>query len=161
MMYNAYEVFEIAEQIERNGGKFYRKAASIVDSEDAKEFLLELARMEDDHENYFGALKEKFALNAGNQEFPDLDNQTLTYLQEVAGGNVFVASNMQQDKIKGNETVEEIIKIAIDFEKDTIVFFSSVKECVPADFGQEKIDELIQEEIRHVGLLLNKLKNIS
>ena len=43
--FNADEVFEIAEQIERNGSEFYRKAAENMSNPKAKEFLNHLAEM--------------------------------------------------------------------------------------------------------------------
>lgn len=157
-VFNAYEIFEIAEQIERNGGAFYRGAAERTEDEDAKRFLLELAHMEDEHENYFNALKEKFSLK-GDEEFPDLDNQTLAYLHSVADDNVFVSSRACAKQIAPDATVEEVIKTAIEFEKDTVVFFASIKSLVPDDLGKEKIDALVKEEIGHIGMLLQRLKH--
>jgi len=51
--FNADEIFEMAEQIERNGAKFYRRAAEQVTSPDGSELLLNLAVMEDVHEKTF------------------------------------------------------------------------------------------------------------
>lgn len=158
-VFNAHEIFEIAEQIERNGGKFYRQAASMTENEDVKRFLLKLAEMEDQHENYFSSLKEKITKD-DSDSFPDIDGQTIAYLQAVASGNVFVSSNAQAGRIKGNESIEEIFEIAIGFEKDTVVYFSSVKGIVPEHLGKGKIDELIKEEIRHISILLEKLNEI-
>ena len=45
--FNADDVFEMEEQMERNGGKFYRMAADSTEDSANKEFLLELAAMED------------------------------------------------------------------------------------------------------------------
>jgi rubrerythrin len=45
--FNAFEIFEIAEQIERNGVKFYRKAAKGISDQDLRQTLLELADMEE------------------------------------------------------------------------------------------------------------------
>ena len=41
--FNADDVLEIAEQLERNGGKFYRSAADSTSDPANKEFLLGLA----------------------------------------------------------------------------------------------------------------------
>ena len=45
--FNIYEIFEMAEQIERNGALFYRKSAESVTDPDGKKLLMELAEMED------------------------------------------------------------------------------------------------------------------
>ena len=57
--FNADNVFEMAEQIERNGALFYRQAANDVADPDAKQFLLDLAAMEDDHEKTFAVMRKK------------------------------------------------------------------------------------------------------
>ena len=45
MMYdfNADEIFEMAEQLERNGAKFYRAAAESINDQNAKAFLFQTA----------------------------------------------------------------------------------------------------------------------
>ena len=51
MNFNIEEVIEMAVQIEINGAKYYRKAASLMkDNKPASEFLDALAKMEDNHE---------------------------------------------------------------------------------------------------------------
>ena len=47
--YNLAEVFEIAEQIEKNGAAFYRRAADICESDMVQKFLLLLADQEEEH----------------------------------------------------------------------------------------------------------------
>jgi rubrerythrin len=158
--FNAYEVFEIAEQIERNGGKFYRRAAEIASDEQAKGFLTKLAEMEDSHESFFKSLKEKFSLEQ-DSPVPDLDNQTVAYLQAMAQGRVFSNIDDPSDKIKADASVIEIIDMAITFEKDTIIYFAAIKDLVPEDFGKNKIDSLIKEEISHIGILLEEKKKVS
>ena len=62
---NAFEVFEIAERIERNGAMFYRKAAEIFfDNADIRKILLEIAEMEDEHERTFSKMRRQ--LTTGN-----------------------------------------------------------------------------------------------
>jgi rubrerythrin len=48
--FNADDIFEMAEQIERNGAAFYREAATKTDDPATKEMMLEFATMEDGHE---------------------------------------------------------------------------------------------------------------
>ena len=57
--FNADEVFEIAEQIERNGAKFYRTTAEKIVDEDKRKLLLNLAKMEDEHEQTFKQLRSE------------------------------------------------------------------------------------------------------
>ena len=57
--FNADDVFEMAEQIEKNGAVFYRQAAADVADPDAKSFLLNLAAMEDDHQQTFADMRKE------------------------------------------------------------------------------------------------------
>ena len=55
--FNADEIFEIAEQIERNGAGFYRRAAEAVEDSQKRRILLDLASREDEHEKTFAAMR--------------------------------------------------------------------------------------------------------
>ena len=61
--FNADEVFEIAEQIERNGVKFYRSAAEKIQDADKKKLLTDLAEMEVEHEQTFKALRSELSVD--------------------------------------------------------------------------------------------------
>ena len=159
--FNADEVFEIAERIEVNGGKFYRRAAEMIEDAEAKELMLRLAAMEDDHERFFSALRAQAKKNDGEDLGFDPDGEAAAYLQAFADGHVFDVSSDVSEKFKGVETVEEIIRTAIGFEKDAIVFFLGIKSFVPEWLGKDKINELIKEEQRHIVILTNALKAIN
>jgi len=47
----------------------------------------------------------------------------------------------------------EILKRAIEKEKDSIVFYSGLKDFAPAEIAKDKIDEIIREELRHIRIL--------
>jgi len=53
--------------------------------------------------------------------------------------------------------MEEILKEAILAEKDSIVFYLGMKEMVPENLGETKIDAIIKEEMAHIKLLSGKL----
>ncbi|HRD19019.1 MAG TPA: ferritin family protein, partial [Candidatus Marinimicrobia bacterium] len=59
MNFNIDEVFEIAEQIEVNGSRFYRHAAELSQFAEHKNMLLKLAEMEDQHQKTFAGMREK------------------------------------------------------------------------------------------------------
>ena len=160
MIFNAAEVFEIAEQIERNGQKFYRKAVQVVKNPEIKEFLESLAAMEDSHEVLFNQLKKEI-LDIPENDFPDMDDQLSQYLHSFAEGKIFESSESPENKIDENSTLDEIFDIAIDFERNSVIYFTLIKEIVPEDLGKNKIDVLIKEEIKHIAVLNNRLNTIS
>ena len=151
-MFNISEVFEIAEQIERNGYAFYQKAAEIAQGEESKTFLLDLASMEQDHEKLFIEMKKKFT--EGEIDSPlDTDNIALAYLQAMVDGDVFSNIKPTEELLKGGESVDDIRRMAIEFEKNTVVYFISLKNALSAPEDKSKIDNLINEEIRHIKIL--------
>lgn len=156
MIFNSDEIFEIAIQIEKNGQDFYRKAAKIVTNSDVSEFLISLADMEVGHEELFIELKKSLSDYPKN-EFPDMDDQLAQYLKSYANVKVFDQSAPPEDKINSKMSIEEIFDVAINFERESVIFFTLVKEMVPEAFGQDKIDVLIKEEITHIAILNNRL----
>ena len=151
-MFNINEVFEIAEQIERNGYGFYQKAAEVAEDDASKKFLLDLASMEQDHENLFIELKKKLTSDSISTPM-DSDNIALAYLQAMVDGDVFSNIKPTADLLTGETTLEEIKKHAIDFEKNTVVYFISLKNALSDKEDKDKIEYLINEEIRHIKIL--------
>ena len=62
--FTADDVFEMAEQLERNGAQFYRNAAENAGDSEAKAFLIRLAEMEDAHEKTFALLRSNLSEKA-------------------------------------------------------------------------------------------------
>ena len=50
VVFNADEVMEMAEQLERNGARFYREASERVADSPTRIMLLQLSMMEEEHE---------------------------------------------------------------------------------------------------------------
>jgi rubrerythrin len=149
--FNADDIFEIAEQLERNGGKFYRKAADSISDPDSKTFLLKLAGMEDAHEKTFHSLRTTLT---GNEKAPtvfDPQNEAVLYLKALADTRVFFEKEMTVTSMK------EILKSAIEAEKDSIVFYLGIKDAVPEKSGRNKIEAIIKEEMGHIRILSKEL----
>jgi rubrerythrin len=53
--------------------------------------------------------------------------------------------------------MEGILKEAITAEKDSILFYLGIKDLVPQALGQNRIDEIIKEEMAHIHLLTQEL----
>ena len=59
--FNADEIFEMAEQIERNGEEFYRKMAESISDAQVSQLFLDLAAMEAEHEKVFASMRADLA----------------------------------------------------------------------------------------------------
>lgn len=156
--FNADEVLEMAEQIERNGAKFYRAAAEKFSS--VRQVLLDLAVMEDEHEKIFADMRAQLS---GREQEPmvfDPDDEAQMYLQVVADGHVFDTKADPAEQLKGKDKPEDILHTAINMEKESIAFYAGLKECVPPRAGRDKIEAIIREEFGHIATLSEKLSTL-
>ena len=153
------EIFAMAQEIERTGAHFYRAAAKTTALADLHELLLELAAMEDEHEKTFAAMQQGLSAKQG-REAPR-DEEAALYLRAWADGHVFARKQEPAERLNGKETKEDILTRAIGLEKDSIVFYVGIKEAIPPEWGREKIDAIIREEMGHIRLLDEKLSSLS
>jgi len=155
--FNAFEIFEMAEQIERNGAKFYRTAAKAFKDSGIAQTLLELADMEDAHEKVFADMRKQLSEKRRGFMAFDPENQMALYLQAMAGGRVFDMKKDPAKQLAGVDNVADILKMAIDAEKDSIVFYIGLKNFVPPKAGKDRVEAIINEEMGHLILLTLKL----
>lgn len=155
IVFNADEVLEIAAQIERNGGEFYRRAAR--NNSEGRNLLLEIAEQEDRHLATFEEMRKKLTAREKESTAFDPDGEGALYLKAMAGRHVFDVKKNPFEILKGNENLEEIINIAIGMEKDSILFYVGMKEMVPGKSGKEKVGHIIKEEMKHISWLSDKL----
>jgi len=153
--FNADEVFEMAEQIERNGVKFYRAAADKLPA--GRQVLLDLASMEEEHEKTFADMRAQLSGREQEAMVFDPNDEAQMYLQVAADGNVFDTRTEPTEKLKGIDTLEDILKMAINMEKDSIAFYAGLKEWVPPSAGRDKVEGIIREEFGHIATLSEKL----
>ena len=161
IVFNADEVFEMAIRIENNGAAFYRKAAGLQSDIKNKKFLEGLANMEDRHEKIFTDMRTTLTEKDKEPKVFDPFDEVSQYLAAMAYTMGGEGSPSVADTLTGNESLEEILKIAVGLEKDSILFYLGIKDLIPAQSGQDRIDEIIKEERRHViqlSKLLEKLK---
>jgi len=150
-VFNMNEILEMAEQIERNGAAFYRKAAEGISDSKNRELLLELAQMEDQHEKIFASLRAQLSEDEKTSTVFDPEGEAVLYLRALADTRVFFEKKIDTG------SMEEILKEALVAEKDSIVFYLGMKELVPEKAGKAKIDSIIKEEMGHIKLLGKKL----
>lgn len=153
--FNADEIFEIAEQIERNGMEFYRRAAEVSSDAEARKLMLELADWEGTHVKVFADLRKDLSLHEKEPVFFDPNNEAVMYLRAIAGEHVFSPKADSRKFLSGKESLEQILSKAICFEKDSIAFYVGMRDLVSKELGKEKVDKIIEEEKRHV-VMLNK-----
>jgi rubrerythrin len=157
LRFNADEVFAVAEQIERNGSSFYRRAAELTGVAGSRDTLLELAQMEEQHEQTFIAMRQGLSEEERKPVIYDPDHELAFYLQTMADRNVFDISVDPSAGLSGTETAADILQIALGAEKDSIVFYTGLRELVPQRLGGDWIGSIIREEFGHISTLNAKL----
>ena len=145
-MFSLAEVYDLGIRIERNGEKFYRDALKEAWSKPIAGMLKCLAEEEVKHVDFFvkrmDALKQK-------RENPFLDEMGTSMLKDILGNQTFSLSDTGVSKI---ESVEELVALAIEFEKDTILFYEMIGSFMTDAEARRELEEIIKEEERHVRL---------
>jgi rubrerythrin len=161
-MFNIDEVFEMAEQIERNGVAFYNKAAEMFPEYTKKSIFLKLAEMEKEHEKRFHQMRLDLAKKERElSQFLDPQGEAAAYLRAMVSGKVFDPKLDPTTRFKQVRSLSEVLRIAIDVEKDSIIFYLGLKEMIPQGLGKDKIDLIVREEMSHVTILSDLLEKLS
>jgi rubrerythrin len=158
--FNADEIFEMAEEIERDGAKFYRLAAANSTDSAIKEMLLGMAAMEEGHLKTFRHMRKELRGQEKAEAVYDPDNQAVLYLQTMAGAHGYEGKISPTKQLVGNETTKEILETALSSEKESVVFYFGLKSFVPAKAGKDKVEAIILEELGHITTLLKKLESL-
>lgn len=161
IQFSADEIFEMAEEIERNGAKFYRKAAEKAPDSGARKYLLNMAAMEDGHLKTFADMRK--SLTAAEREVTtyDPDDEAALYLDAMADSHGTEGKKSLTDELTGKESIEQIVRIAIRAEKDSVVFYSGLKSLVTQPSSRQKVEKIIAEELSHIATLSNKLRELT
>ena len=156
----ADEVFGIGVEIEKNGYAFYTAAAAGTAGSAIKKLLLELAEWESNHIEIFTTLRKMLPPESRDANLFDPADEISLYLKATADDHVFIRNSNMEKLAASCKTPEEILSMAMTFEKDSVVFYSSVREAVSEAEGKSQIEELIHQELTHIGFLSRELQMI-
>ena len=151
------EVIELAIQIEKSGYQFYDAALQRKDlSSKAKELIEHLRDEEIEHEATFKNLRS-------SSDFEKLGDQVdwqdaASYLKAISDSHVFSKPDAAIKLANEAANEKEILENAIQFEKDTLLFFHSIYQKTENERSRKVINTIIEEEVSHVTKL-KKLYN--
>jgi len=158
--FNADEIFQVGVQIEQNGQRFYSMAAKNCPDPSAQKLFLDLASWESKHIDFFEKLRQRLSRMAKGGDFFDPNQELHLYLKAAADSHVFLKSKDVREFVSKCKTPIEALDLAIAFEKDSVVFYTTMKKLVPEHLGKNEIDILINEEIGHIFALTQKKKEL-
>ena len=154
------EIFEMAEEIEANGAKFYREAAKKSGDETVSKIFSDLAAMEDGHYEIFKDMRSNLGSEEKEKIQYDPDNEAGFYLQAMANLHGSEGKKDRDTYLTGKETMDEVFRIAVDAEKNSVVFYTALKDLVSGP-GKGKIADIIREELGHLVILQGRLAQLS
>ena len=146
-MFSIREVFDLAIQIEKNGEQYYRDARKKISNPSLSSLLEWLADQEEKHLSWFSERKERLETNGDDLELAEMSG---SILQGILGDQSFSLKEADLSKI---DNVEVLIQLAIEFEKDSILFYEMIGSFIEDSETSEKLNEIIAEENRHIELL--------
>lgn len=154
--YQASEIFDMAVVIEKKGGELYKKLAQKTTSEQIKDLLLFLANEEEKHEEQFKEMGKSYAKANASETYP---GEYLEYLKVSVETHMFYDQARIEQLVEKATSALDIIQLATNFEKDTIVFFNGLRNLVPKD-KQGVIEDLIMEEQIHLIKIARMRKEV-
>ncbi len=146
-MFSVMEVFDLAIQIEKNGEQYYRDAMKKISNPSLRSMLEWLADEEQKHQGWFFERKERLETKEDELELAEMSR---SILQGILGDQSFSLKEADLSEINGEEA---LIQLAIEFEKDSILFYEMIGSFIEDSEISEKLDEIIAEENRHIEFL--------
>ncbi len=155
IFFSKNEIIEMAVEIEKHGFAFYHRALQRSDlNNDAKKLLQTLRDEEKMHEQTFLNLRERI---------DDFDlkgtvnwDEAKSYIQSMVDTHLFSQPEKAIQLAASARDMKDLVSNAIQFEKDTLLFFYFIKKFVSNKKSKKAIENIINEEVSHVV----KLKKI-
>jgi len=139
------EILEFAVFIEERGYEFYVDAMKKFSEARITELFQYLADEEFKHEKVFKKLLEQSGRIKGESRDPEYQ----AYLREFCKSHSLADPEAVNAKLARVSGLEEILDMAMGFEKDSIIFFSELKEIYEKGHSAA-VDKIIHEEMGHL-----------
>lgn len=151
---NISEIIGFAIKIEEVGYQFYVEAMKKIQDPDVLKLFQYLADEEFKHEHIFKELLKK----AGTFTPPEShEGEYATYMKNFLENTMFREFRIDQDEINAIQDIRDAMRIALDFERNSIVFYTAMKRYLGED-KDRVIDTIIQEELDHI-MKINQYQN--
>ncbi len=142
-VFTIHEVIEQAVQTERLGYQFYTEMAQRFKEEEALNRLFNtLAEKELRHEKVFKEL-----LDVVGEAEPEGWDDISAYMRAMVESEFFLGKDKSLPAMTHIKTVDDAVRFAIGFEKETLLYFHGIRDAVKE---KEIVDEIINEEKSHI-----------
>jgi rubrerythrin len=146
-MFSSADIIDLAIQIEKNGEKVYRNALEGVQNQSVASILQWLADEEVEHAKWFSELKQAVRKVPVDRRLEDMGRDIL---QGILGEESF---SLKEADLQNLGSIENLINLAIEFERDTVLFFEMFESFLEDRESLEHLNKIIEEEKRHIQVL--------
>ena len=146
-MFSFREVIDMAIQLEKNAETFYRAALKEMSTPSLEPVLVCLADEERNHADWFEKLKRVAEKTEAGTQGEELSGSVL---RDLVGDQKFSLDEVDLSKI---ESVQELIELAVEHEKDTIIFYQMLQSFIDDSETAKELNEIIDEEYQHIKFL--------
>ncbi len=157
LVYNASEIYQMGIEIEKNGVRFYTACAQAAKNAPVKQMCDELAKWEKQHVALFEDLKKNLPDTARGEASRDPDNELSLYVKAAADTHIFIANTDIASLAASADSPEKICSMALTFEKDSVVLYTSMARLVPEHLGKKNLESIIDEELKHISIITRKM----
>lgn len=160
-LFSDLEGLRIAMSIEASGRDFYQQAYLQAKEQSHKDLFSLLKREEVAHYDTFSTIFNQVKANkeAGSDEYL-FDEETSRYLTILAEGHIFPTAENAGAKIAEAATIVEILYMAIQAEKDSILFYDELASKSKFPEAKKIFNVLKVEEQAHVVKLREILNSL-
>lgn len=143
--YSIEEIIEMAVQTEKLGYQFYSGMADKFKKDGKLATLFtKLASKERNHEKTFTTLKDLVAKTGPEPvQWEEVGN----YMRAFVESEFFLGRGKSLPNMDHLKTVQDAVKFALGFEKETLLYFMELRSIVKE---KEVVDEVINEEKSHI-----------
>jgi rubrerythrin len=149
IIFSGSELLEVALGIEKNGAAFYQALASKTKDKSTRAIYKHLADEEIKHQKIFQGMLDA----VGKYQPPEgYTEEYALYLKSLVDSSVFTNVSQAQQKAAKVSSEAQALDIGIQAEKDSILFYTEMKNLVkPAD--RQLVLNIIDEEQSHLSQL--------
>ena len=153
--FSVTEIMEMAVQTEKGGKLFYETVAAQTKDDGLKGLFSYLADQENKHIRVFEDIAK--TIKVASDEMPANWEEVALYLRAITDSRYFLGPDKALSLAKDAKSTSQAVKLALAFEKETLVFYLEASDMVPA-LNRPAIEALVKEERTHVRRLTGFLQ---
>jgi len=161
--FSILEMVEMAINMEEEGIKFYTMAMEKVDDPESKKTFEFLRDEEYKHINTFRGLYSDMAGREGmkDSDLYLLDPEMQSYFRAYVECTALPCKGAANQAIEEAAGEEEILRLGLQIEKDSLLFYQDLKHHSPYPDAAELLDGIIAEERKHFNQIYDRLKTVT